>query len=61
MVSVNIRLPFVEETDKEEYVRDYLKEIRRAKRMSVIIDDKTQEEILSADLFVVTGLIEKPL
>lgn len=61
MRAVNIRFPFIQDADKEEYMRDYIEETKRTKMTKVVVDEKTQEKIARADVFVVTGIIEKPL
>lgn len=60
LTSVNKRLPFDEEKDKEEYVKDYLEECKTTDMVKIAIENKTKEETLYSYLDFINGIMSKP-
>lgn len=54
--AVNLRHPFVEEADKEEYLEDFVEKCKRASKVNIIIDYKTDEKVFEM-LFDITTVI----
>lgn len=61
IVFVNYRLPYVEEADKEEYIRDYKREVENGKLVKIINDEKTGEKLYDVTFDTICGIISKPL
>lgn len=55
--SVNFRLPFVEEHDKELYLQDYLEEI---KKVSSVKTDTNEEKLFTFTEPILVGIATKP-
>lgn len=58
---MNYRLPFVEEEDKEEYLRDYKDEVKKIQFVKITEDEKTGEKIFNFTIDTICGVISKPL
>lgn len=60
MSSVNARLPFIEEDDRESYMKDYIEETKKTKIVKIVTDEKTNEKIVLASLDIISGVVSKP-
>lgn len=61
MVSANKRLPFIEEKERAEYLKDYVEECRKTKMVRMVVDDKTNEEFVDTSFDLITGIMSKPI
>lgn len=61
MTSVNIRLPFVEEDDRQEYLNDYISGSKNSSLAKILIDEKTGETLIEVHHDITTGMAFKPL
>lgn len=61
ITSVNIRLPFVEEDDRQEYLKDYILGSKNSSLAKTLIDEETGEKIVEMHHDVTTGSAIKRL
>lgn len=59
MRALNTRLPFVEEDDREEYMKDFIDKTKQSKLVKLVNDEKTKKETIHASVNMVTGIISK--
>lgn len=59
--NTNYRLPLVKEEDKDEYLRDFINEVKKSKVMKIIKDQKTGEKFFEYTADLIYGIASKPL
>lgn len=58
---MNTRLPFVEEEDREEYLKDYVEACKHSSIVKRLVDEQSGEEFYEVTLNIISGVISKPL
>lgn len=61
MSTVNMRLPLIEEDDREAYLTDYLEKVKKTSMVKQIIDEQTNENNVELSFDLITGIASKPL
>lgn len=61
MSSANRRLPFVAEEDRDEYMKDYVAECKKTKRVKIVKTDNTKKNIIHTYYDLITGVMSKPI
>lgn len=60
VASVIRRLEYVEETDKEEYLKDFIKYNKESNMVNLIVNQQTKERIYETPLDIITVAATKP-
>lgn len=58
--ALNGRLPYIEETDRQAYVKDYVEEIKKCSRVKQIISRNGEDRLFEISGNIITGVITKP-
>lgn len=59
VIAVNTRLPFIEEDDKETYLEDYLKAMKKASMIKAIENKEKGETCFELSSVIITGVVSK--
>lgn len=58
--AVNTRLPFVKQDDKEEYLKDFKKLVKKSSLVKSVIDETSHQKFYELSTNIMTGVISKP-
>lgn len=61
IVAGNTRLPYVNEEDKEVYIKDYSEAVKKGKRVKRFNNENTGEIFYELSFKIITGVVNKPL
>lgn len=59
-ISVNHRLLFVEQSDRKEYLADFIRECKKSRLVKIIEDNESQQRLFQFNFKVITGIVSKP-
>lgn len=60
LLAANHRLPFVEELDRQAYLRDYIELTKAGDRVKVIIGEENKQNMIEFFNNIITGVVSKP-